>query len=1102
NPVKIFQAYRKVRRGKTLEWKASSVTAGQDMRGWPVIDFMRAYGGPAKVGLVMLLFLGWLVLLGAPLDLFGLNSVGVFIASFLTAWFYAWYSALPYSTDSGVPQYEMASREFWGLTLLGTAGVGISVALFALGLYPMPALEPSTGYLALFLSGTCAFAALFPSYYRIKRHFMLSSAPQGGGPGRRFSGILVALTVGAAIASLFVASPGLRDRAHRFFAKDPARFRVPAVERAVYASVGVALKRTRTVEPEPLLSADGTQVTLSQTPQGPIFDAKELVGIPSPRPKRVALRDQRPLPELFALPPAARIPINKPRRDFVLATAKLRDKPQPPHAEHLEAVLEARRRARDMAPRKLSAAELAEEAELLEKADYPWISRDDLAKLGSPDPKGARLSLVEMARVYHFDEIKALWDRVPAASDGNPVPRARFALLVDGIDGAASLGLEPTAEQVQAFLAAEREVSARWSREFPNVPLGAVRERVAGTPSGAFQVARHELLYGLTFEDVARRLRLDYVNAAWNRAPLAPTLRRVFRDRVEVEQPDRLELDWGENEEARIRFHGLETEQLVASKILAPTLGTKLGSLEELEATLRLVERALDAANGGHTDALSAALARTFRIEGPSDDGANSDSTTALLRARLWAQTMSGRLGQIAARVAANTPLPGDASDQALLSEVSTLRYPSEDAGEAERRGLDWLVLVDANETYRELVDGYDRFRREFGERGLSVKGLSQPPQLTPEEQWRDLFAVWRELPAKYPHIPVRADLVAEFICQTAYFSSADGKRARTPREFIQDFASVFADVDRLMAETPPAMVQELTDAASLKTQGRLSRSADARRFFAWWNVSALTRVVRAAKGAERVYDTLDSHGIARSWAELTSSALTRWPHLPWRAPGFSEYFVTLEHVAHLPLPALWQRFEPQLNSAEALSVRHVVPAPAFEALIEHRVSEKTGMPNFDPVSRRGNALLALSELAGTAAKNGVRFDDAHPNKLGVSLVHLHDGLSRSYPSLYWDADGIIESYLMLSLVNGWDERRTLREFDAEWALANALAKTGLLARLGEIASKDVGKLSPTDRWVRTFIDTQALRLEKKAGMAPRGTRARAMNALLALASL
>jgi hypothetical protein len=1097
NPAKILLAYQKVRRGKSLEWKASSVSAGQDMRGWPVSEFLQAYGGAAKVGVVMLLFLSWLVLLGAPLDLFGLNSVGIFLASFLTAWFYAWYAALPHSAENGAPHYELSRREFWGLTLTGGVGFMVAVGLFGSGLYPMPAFEASTAYLALFLFGTCVFAAAFPSYYALKRRRFSADAgrPSGASRARRTRfGVVMALS-GMLMLALLAVSPTLRARAKHFFV---------AEEREVYASVGAALKQTRMVDPEPLLSSDGTQITLSRVPEGVVLDARELRGIPAPRPKRVAHRDSHPLPELAGLPPSARIPTNKPRRDFVLSSAEPQPRPQPAHAEHLEAVLEARRRARELAPRVLSTAELAEQAQFLEHASYPWIGRDELAKLGSADAEGASLPLLEMARVHRFDEVAALWDQVPAASEGGVAPAARFARLLDGVDGAVSLGLEPSVEHVRAFVAAEREVSERWRRAFPEVPLGAVRESVAGTPGGAFQVARHALLYGLTFDELARRLRLDYVNEAWNQPPIAPRVRQIFRDRVDVEARDRLELDWGESEEARARFQGLQTEQLVASKALGSALGTTLPSLEQLRSALQLIEGAIAPASTASSGGLAAALARTFRVEGSGAvEAGGTDSTAELLRTRLWAQTMSGRLGQIAARVAADSPFPGDANDRALLSQVSQQRFPSLTGDSRERQALDWLLLVDASETYRELADGYDRFQRELAERGVTVAGgLTRAPALSSEELWRDLLLVWRELPGRYPNIPVQSDQVGEFICQTAYFSTADGKRGRTPGEFVHDFASVFADVNRLMPTAPPPMAQELTDAASVKTQGRLSRSPEARRFFAWWSVAALARVIEYNAARHGQTKPVVPESLAEAWADLASSGLARWPHLPWRAPGFSEYFLNLQQVAHSTRAALWQRFELQLNRAEALSARHVVPSPRFEALVERRISEKTGAPNFDPVTRRANATLALAELSDAAAQNNLRFDEARSAKLGEMLARLYEKVARDYQSLHWEGEGIVESYLMSSLVNGWDFERTLREFQPEWSLANTLARAGLLVRFDELASSEPSRLSPEDRNLRAFIDTQAARLARKTGAAPESAKARAMNALVALASL
>jgi hypothetical protein len=811
NPMKILWSFWQVRRGKTLEWKASSMSVGQDMRGWPVSEFVEVYGPAAKIGLGAALFLIWLILLGAPLDLFGLNSFGVFLASFLTAWFYAWYAALPHSAESGAPQYDLSGRELRGLTLVGVSGLVVSATLLAAGLYPMPAFEASIGWVALFLTGTCAFAALFPSYYRAKRRRYLRLGP-GAAHAKRPK-----LLYGTAlcVALVLALSPAVRGRTTHFFAADRARFRVPEVERRVYASVGAALKRTHDVDPEPLLRADGDQLTLSRTAEGPVLDVHELRGIPSPKPKAMAHRDQPVLPELYPLPASERIPTNKPRRDFTLSVAEPQVTPITAQTEHLEAVLEARRRARALSPRVLSAPELAEQLRFVEHASFAWIDREELAKLGAPDSRGERLPLVEMARVHRFREINALWNSVPAAREGDVSPGTRFARLLDGIDGAGSLGLEPNQEHVQRFVALELEVGERWSREFPNVPLGPVRESVAGTPSGAFQVARHILLYGLSFDEFAERLRLDYVNAEWNQRPIAPYVREAFRERLEVEDRDRLKLDWGNSEQARSRFQGLETEQFIASKMLSGALKTTLPSPEQLASVMRLVDGAFAPLRSGEQAGIGGALAQMFRVEGTgAGDPSALDPSSDLLRARLWAQTMSGRIGQIVSRSGTDTPLPGDAADRDLIAEISRARFPDDAAEPAQRRALDWLVLIDESETYRELADGYDRFQSELAERGIAATGLRRAPTIAPEQLWRDLLFVWRELPRRYPGIPARADLVSEFVCQTAYFSSADGKSGRTPAEFLSAFAPVFADTNRLMSAAPPPVVQELTDAA------------------------------------------------------------------------------------------------------------------------------------------------------------------------------------------------------------------------------------------------------------------------------------------------
>ncbi len=1099
NPLKIFWSFWQVRRGKALEWKASSVSAGQDMRGWPVSEFIEVYGPTAKVGLGALLFLCWLILLGAPLDLLGLNSFGVFLASFLTAWFYAWYAALPHAVESGKPQYELSRRELWGLTLVGVLGLAVSAGLLAAGLYPVPAFEASTGWVALFLTATSGFAAFFPSYHQAERRRHERIGPSAKSAPRPKLLVGAVLSVAAVLALM----PAVRGRAKHFFAADRARFRIPEVELRVYASVGTALKLTRDVDPQPLLRAAGNQLTLRRMAEGPVLDVRGLRGIPSPKPKPMARRDTPVLPELYALPVSERIPTNKPRRDFTLSVAEPYVTPAPAQNERLAAVLAARRNARAMSSRILSAAELAEQVRFVERASFPWIDREELAKLGAADARGARLPLVEMARVHRFQQIKALWDAVPAARQGDVTPAQRFARLLDGIDGAGSLGLEPNEEHVQRFVAAQLEVGERWSREFPNVPLGPVRESVAGAPSGAFQVARHILLYGLSFDQLARRLRLDYVNAHWNDAPIAPHVREAFRDRLEVEERDRLTLDWGDSEEARSRFEGLETEQFIASKILTVALATNLPSLQQLSDVMRLVDGAFAPLRSRERAGIGGALAQMFRVEGADPGGSDTpDAGSDLLRARLWTQTMSGRIAQIASRSGANTPLPGDAEDRELISEISHARYPDDAFDPLQRRALDWLVLIDASETYRELADGYDRFRNELEEQAIAATGPRRAPVIAPEQLWRDLLSVWRELPRHYPAVPARADLVAEFVCQTAYFSSANGKTGRTPAEFMTAFAPVFEAANDAMGKAPPPIVQELTDAAFSKTQGRASRSPEARRFFAWWNVAALARVVQNNFDRHHLAKKARVQDIAEAWGELSRSGLERWPHLPWRVPGFAEYFLNLQLLEGLTLPTLWQRFDRQLSRAEDLSTRHVVPSGAFESLVERRIAEKTGTPNFDPLIRRANATLALAELWDAAARNGLPIDSTGAAKLGDALSLLHEKAAKDYPALYWDGEGIIESYLMLSLVRGWDLYRAVREFDPEWSLANALAAAGVLEQFDELSKRDVAMLTPNDRALRVFIDTQTSRLEKKTGAKPRSSRSTAMNALMALSSL
>ncbi len=153
----------------------------------------------------------------------------------------------------------------------------------------MPGFESSTGVVALFLCVTCAFAATFPSYYGLKRRLSQAAAQRGSARRRfRIAPSWLALAGCLAVGLALLTSRELRERSKQFFIADKTRFRMPIAERHVYLAVGAALKQSRAVDPEPLLSAGGTQLTLGSTARGPVLDARELHGIPAARPKRLA----------------------------------------------------------------------------------------------------------------------------------------------------------------------------------------------------------------------------------------------------------------------------------------------------------------------------------------------------------------------------------------------------------------------------------------------------------------------------------------------------------------------------------------------------------------------------------------------------------------------------------------------------------------------------------------------------------------------------------------------------------------------------------------------------------------------------------------------
>ncbi|HET9960559.1 MAG TPA: hypothetical protein VFQ61_39080 [Polyangiaceae bacterium] len=1124
NPFKIFLSWRQVGRGKTLEWKASSTSAGQDMRGWPLAEFLDVYGPAARFGLYTLACLLVLVSLGAPLDLLGLNSFGVFLASFLTAWLYAWYAALPRRIDDGAPQYQLAPREFWSLTIAGFAGLGLSAALFALGLYPAPAFEKSAGWVALFLTATSAFAALYPTYYRYKHRAYSISSERARSRLSRLNAALALVAVAVLAAALVLPRPLLPEAGERlrdFVLADGARFRIPEVERRVYSTVAAAIKQTRNADPEPLLRSEGDQVTLAQIRPTPSLDVAELQGIPEPRPPKLARLDSLRLPEVIGLPVGARIPTNKPRREAVLPSAAPNKPLSQPRAASQQTVQEARERFRLAEARKLASGEQAAQRAFLDAASYPWISREELERLGAIDERGAGVALPELARVYRFEDVKALWDRVPAVTSRKLSPRARFTMLLEGVDGAVSLGLDPSAENVQRFLATESEIAERWPIDYPNVPLTSLPGRATEAVSRVFGFARLALQSELSPRELASRWRLDYVNTHWNTAAIGPTLREVYRKRPTTDPWDNFQLDFGGNDELRARWEGLQTEQVVASAALGPSAAQL--PVEHLTLAAKLLNAAAaasdsppgDSTTPAGSDLVQAALQELAVPEGTDRVRlASGDATASALSARLRTQILSARIGELAKAVAGGRALPGSTEDHQLLLEAAELRFGAQGASAEQRTLLQWLLLIDASETYKEIAAGYDRYQRENAIRGIKSDALARAPELDDEQVWRDLMYLWRELPQRFPHLPIRADLVGEFVCQTAYLSSRNARDPRGTHEFIEDFSDVFESVDALMATAPPAALQRFADVSFEKTQGRTSKSAQARRFFAWWQAAGLARAVvynRQQHGAAKVNPVKTSplatpakevEEVARDWAGILEGGRVRYPHLPWDSAGFSEFFTTILELEGWTLPELWQHFDGKLARAERMIAAHVAAFQSFEELVDRRIAEKTNAPSLDRRLREANAVLALIDLLSALESNGVRSYTNNPTRLSRDFSALYDSLAKRYPNLYWPAEGAVEAYFLRQVIEGWDEYETREHFAPELALADTLAAHGLRERFERIASEDASRLSAADRALRTFIDVQAQRVEKKSGSRITQPRARAFNALVATATL
>ena len=266
HPIKVWQSWRQLAGGRALEWKASSVSATQDVRGWPVGEFRATYRAAVKVGWGAAAFGLWLVALGAPIGIFGLNGVGLFLASFLTVVLYAWCSGLPEASD-GVPRYRLSRKELAGLMLSGLVGCAVSRRAD-----PGRALSPA-GVRGLGWRGDALSLA-----QRARRPGV--SAPLPRPPA-------------AARGTTSLARRGRRPRPSRclptchnrehlpgFVLLDERRWRMPEPERRLYEEIERTRRRHAQVNPEPLLRSDGDQPTLDRPPTVPKPELSELRGDP------------------------------------------------------------------------------------------------------------------------------------------------------------------------------------------------------------------------------------------------------------------------------------------------------------------------------------------------------------------------------------------------------------------------------------------------------------------------------------------------------------------------------------------------------------------------------------------------------------------------------------------------------------------------------------------------------------------------------------------------------------------------------------------------------------------------------------------------------
>jgi hypothetical protein len=509
HPLKLWQSWRQLAGGRALEWKASSVSAGQDVRGWPLAEFRTAYGPAVKVGWGATAFGLWLVTMGAPVGLLGLNGVGLFLASFLTVILYAWCSGLP-STSEGIPRYRLPTNEIVALVLAGVIGSGLSIALIHQGLYPLPGFEGSLGIVALFVSLSALLALVFPFLHLARQH----QARQRGRAGRLDrddAGVATSFATGSRAPTLRLARAGVGvgprtgaraagpaprppRRTHRwpgiagmacvavltilvtwqireglplarplrFLHVDETAWRMPEPERRLYEEVENTRRRHGQVDPEPLLRSEGDQpsLALAAGPRSP--DLRELRGIPAPRLPRLGALTTLALPELFPLPERERTLVFKPRRQFVEPVVRTARETASPVESGRRATEVAQRRAAAVTPRRLSRDELRLQEQFIAGSHFPWIGWAELRRLGQPDGNGESIPLAELARAYRWEVVRELWDEVPAARRGGVSEQVRFQRLRDGIEGVIAIGHNPTGPEVERYLGEQLTLVERW----------------------------------------------------------------------------------------------------------------------------------------------------------------------------------------------------------------------------------------------------------------------------------------------------------------------------------------------------------------------------------------------------------------------------------------------------------------------------------------------------------------------------------------------------------------------------------------------------------------------------------------------------------------